>query len=146
MGAAPSLSELEQRALSELKGLYRALVSEHLPARVSRELLLGNIAWALQAGKDKRDPTLVRDRLVAAAGNKAVSPKARFLPGTRLIREWQGVTHEVVVEEKGFRWRNRSYPSLSQIARAITGARWSGPRFFGIKERSGTGSTAAAAP
>jgi hypothetical protein len=53
--------------------------------------------------------------------------------GTRLYRSWQGVTHEVLVIEGGFSWRGTSYSSLSEVARAITGTRWSGPRFFGVK-------------
>ncbi len=53
-------------------------------------------------------------------------------PGTRLIREWNGVTHRVEVEEQGLLWRGTRYSSLSAVARAITGARWSGPRFFGV--------------
>lgn len=53
-------------------------------------------------------------------------------PGSRLVRVWNGKTHQVEVLEKGFRWNDRSYRSLSAIAREITGARWSGPRFFGL--------------
>lgn len=56
------------------------------------------------------------------------APKA----GTRLIREWQGVTHEVILLEKGVEYRGRTWSSLSAVARDITGARWSGPRFFGL--------------
>lgn len=54
--------------------------------------------------------------------------------GSRLIRSWRGVRHEVMVVEKGFAYRGAVYRSLSEIARLITGARWSGPRFFGLKE------------
>ena len=56
------------------------------------------------------------------------APKA----GTRLIREWQGVTHEVILLEKGVEYRGRTWSSLSAVARDITGTRWSGPRFFGL--------------
>ena len=52
--------------------------------------------------------------------------------GTRLYRSWQGVTQEVLVLEDGYSWRGKSYASLSEVARAITGTRWSGPRFFGL--------------
>ena len=64
----------------------------------------------------------------------AVAP--RLKPGTRLMREWQGRTHEVLVCQDGFEWRQARYRSLSQIARAITGTRWSGPVFFGMKPRT----------
>ena len=53
--------------------------------------------------------------------------------GTRLYRSWRGVTQEVLVLESGYSWRSKSYASLSQVARAITGTRWSGPRFFGLQ-------------
>lgn len=58
--------------------------------------------------------------------------KARLTPGTRLVREWNGKTHHVDVVEKGFVWNGDRHRSLSAIAREITGARWSGPRFFGL--------------
>jgi hypothetical protein len=54
-----------------------------------------------------------------------------YKPGTRLIREWRGQTHEVTVLDEGYEWQGVRYRSLSPIARAITGSRWSGPRFFG---------------
>ena len=56
-------------------------------------------------------------------------------PGTRLVREWQGRQVDVLVTEDGFVWEERSYPSLSAIARAVTSAHWSGPRFFGLVRR-----------
>ena len=52
--------------------------------------------------------------------------------GTRLVREWQGTLHEVIVLDRGYLWKGKTYRSLSEIARSITGARWSGPRFFGL--------------
>jgi Protein of unknown function (DUF2924) len=56
-------------------------------------------------------------------------------PGTRLVREWRGVTHIVLIHADGIEWRGQRYRSLSVVARKITGARWSGPRFFGLKQR-----------
>ena len=65
----------------------------------------------------------------------AASPFALTLKeGGRLLREWNGVTHTVEVLEDGYRWNGDTYRSLSAVARAITGARWSGPRFFGLRE------------
>jgi hypothetical protein len=58
---------------------------------------------------------------------------ARIKPGTRLIREWQGESHHVTVSERGFEYQGRVYASLSEIARHITGTRWSGPLFFGLR-------------
>ena len=59
-------------------------------------------------------------------------------PGTRLVREWRGVTRTVLVHADGVEWNQRRYKSLTVIAREITGARWSGPRFFGLRKRSGS--------
>jgi len=62
-----------------------------------------------------------------------------FRPGTILVREHQDKTHRVEVLEQGFRWEGETYASLSVIARAITGVRWNGPRFFGLREPSKSG-------
>ncbi len=59
--------------------------------------------------------------------------QGRIKAGTRLVREWGGISHHVVVLEDGYHYLERRYSSLSQIARDITGAHWSGPRFFGLK-------------
>jgi hypothetical protein len=64
---------------------------------------------------------------------KTVSSSARIKPGTRLIRQWDGQTHQVTVAEEGFEYKGERYKSLSEIARLITGTRWSGPLFFGLK-------------
>ena len=60
-------------------------------------------------------------------------PQVALRPGTRLLREWQGTTHEVRVLDAGFDYAGQTYKSLSAVARAITGTPWSGPLFFGIK-------------
>ena len=66
-------------------------------------------------------------------GQVAATPNLSLKPGARLIREWGGRTHTVTVTEDGFEYGGRSYSSLTTIAKAITGAHWSGPRFFGLK-------------
>jgi hypothetical protein len=71
-------------------------------------------------------------------GEVVLTAPPRLKPGTRLIREWQGRTHEVLVGDGSFLWQRTQYRSLSQIARAITGTRWSGPVFFGLKPRTGS--------
>jgi hypothetical protein len=71
-------------------------------------------------------------RTLASGSNPARARKVRPRPGARIIRHWGGETHEVVAVENGFLWRDRTWNSLSVIAREITGARWSGPRFFGL--------------
>ena len=68
-------------------------------------------------------------------GNEAPAPSISLKHGTRLIREWRGVTHSVIVQRGGFEWRGQTYASLTLIAQEITGAHWSGPRFFGLTKR-----------
>ncbi|WP_423827748.1 DUF2924 domain-containing protein [Shimia abyssi] len=72
-------------------------------------------------------------KLTRAVRDEPSTRDPALKPGGRLIREWNGVTHVVEVVEGGFLWKGQRYASLSPIARAITGARWSGPRFFGLK-------------
>lgn len=79
----------------------------------------GGLSKATMAGLKQRGPT--------------PKPSKRLAAGGRLIRDWNGVTHVVEVTEAGFVWRDRTWRSLSAIAREITGAHWSGPRFFGVK-------------
>lgn len=134
-----NVDALAHLSMPELKKHYVELLGASPLDRAGRDFLTGNIAWTLQVREMGQDPAKVRAQLTTAVGRRAISPKTRYLPGTRLIREWQGVTHEVVVEENGFRWRNHQFRSLSNIAREITGARWSGPRFFGLKERASSG-------
>ena len=68
-------------------------------------------------------------------GDLSAGPAIRLKPGLRLVREWRGETHTVLVLEDGFEWNGERRRSLSAIAREITGTRWSGPRFFGLKPR-----------
>ena len=105
---------------------------------MSRSLLLRALAYRMQeqvlGGLDRT--TLRRLERAAkdlAAGRKPSSPVPKIKPGTRLLREWQGVVHEVVILEKTVQYRDKDWPSLSAVAREITGTRWSGPRFFGLK-------------
>ena len=67
-----------------------------------------------------------------ATGRVGPTPSLGLKPGARLVREWRGRTHTVTVTEDGFEYAGTSYPSLTKIAKKITGAHWSGPRFFGL--------------
>ena len=67
-------------------------------------------------------------------GSAEPRTQRRIKPGTRLVRQWRGETHEVAVGESGFEYRGTDYRSLSEIARKITGTRWSGPAFFGLND------------
>jgi hypothetical protein len=91
------------------------------------------IAWRLQEKQLGGLSRTARQVLHASDDAKAQKVQQRKLtPGTRLVRDWRGVGHSVTVVENGFHYEARRWPSLTAIARHITGARWSGPRFFGL--------------
>jgi Protein of unknown function (DUF2924) len=112
------------------------------PARgLSRDLLVRQLAWDIQerafGGHDAA--TL---KLLKAHGRQEADKVVlfrRLKPGATVIREYQGVRHIVTIAEGGFVWEGKTYASLSAIARAITGARWNGPRFFGLRSRDVAG-------
>ena len=111
------------------------------PKGLSRRLLEYTVAYDVQAREYGGLKPAIRRKLrqrasgVEELARPAVAHgKAKSLfPGTRLMREWRGRTHRVDVLESGYLCDGKHYGSLSQIARAITGARWSGPRFFGVR-------------
>lgn len=123
---------LTSLSTDDLKAFYAKLFSSSPPAKSRRDFILGNISWAMQAKSQNKEFATLREKLVFQASIQTVPTKTKYLTGTHIIREWKGVTHEVIVEEAGFRWRQKIYKSLSHIAREITGTRWSGPRFFGL--------------
>jgi hypothetical protein len=88
---------------------------------------------SLSAASERR----LRQLEVAVAGNSSLktSSTRKIQPGTRLVREWQNQVHLVDAEAKGYEYRGVRYRSLSEIARVITGTRWSGPLFFGLKSQ-----------
>lgn len=108
-----------------------------VPTGLLRRLL----AQRLQEKRHGKLPIMVVRELERASGSAvAVAEplpqlKVSLTPGTRLIREWNGQTIAVEVTEAGFAWNDRTWRSLSEIAREVTGAHWSGPRFFGLKRR-----------
>ncbi len=129
---AEKLAGLEDQSRVELVDLYRELLKHPPPKGLSRRLLILTIAYEMQA-KRYRSRRPKKQALPKRAS--ATSPngnRAKLRPGTRLIREWQGTSHVVEVVEGGFVWNGRPHRSLSAVARAITGARWSGQRFFGL--------------
>jgi Protein of unknown function (DUF2924) len=129
-----------QQLRTEWRRLYR-----YNPPRLSRDLLVRTIAYRMQelayGGLSKR----TQRRLVALTkelqtnGSIASDPGPRVRPGVGLVREWRGRTHTVVVTEDGFEYAGKTYSSLSKIAQTITGAHWSGPRFFGLNRSEAIG-------
>ena len=138
-GQSPTLTDLDGLSRDELLGLWRTHYKAEPPARLRRPLLELAVGWALQAEtKGGLSPAAVRQLLGKTGQQPSRKVERRFKPGTRLVREWHGTVHVVEARERGFLWQDRDYASLSAIARAITGANWSGPRFFGLT--AGTGS------
>ena len=125
-----AVERLETLDLEALRVLWRQHGGSRLRLR-SPELLRLLLAWRLQAavhgGLDPETRRRLRRR------GRVLAEGLELGVGARLRREWRGRTVEVVVEEDGFRWEERLYPSLSAAATAIAGTRWNGPRFFGLR-------------
>ena len=135
-----TLDFVSKRSASELRCLWGEAFGSPLSFRLQKELLIRFLAHRLQEnayGGMRAATAKGLNRLVEqfkSAGPVSTSADVpSFKPGTRLLREWQGQTFEVTVLDSGFAYRGTRYESLSRIAREITGARWSGPRFFGLK-------------
>ena len=124
----------------ELIDLWMKAHGRHPPKGTSRILLERSAAFQLQVethgGLGSRTRRALRAVLTKCkdhrAGERPPPTKTDLQPGVRLVREWNGRTHTVDVVEGGFVWDGRVHTSLSAVARRITGARWSGPRFFGL--------------
>ncbi|WP_336491458.1 DUF2924 domain-containing protein [Methylobacterium nigriterrae] len=142
--------------LAALRSRWRQRLRSAPPPQLSRALLLRLLAYRLQAkqlGDLDRDTARLLDRLARerlrrrAADERSRRPKAAptippapgpgLRPGTLLVREHAGQVHTVTVLAEGFAWVGGTYTSLSEVARAITGTRWNGPRFFGLRDKPG---------
>lgn len=129
-----TLAEMEQWNKERLREAFAAVFAIHLPSSASPQLMRGNLSWEVQAQQEKLKTKQVRARLIQQLEKAVVEKQPIYRPGTRLIREWHGETYEVVILDSGYQWNSKTYRSLSQIAKAITGTNWSGPRFFGLKQ------------
>lgn len=139
---AEQLTSLRTMTAAELREAWRRLYRVQPPPRLRRDLLMLAVGWKLQEQALGGLSTATRRRLAAIAsspGDKGGATNAaerRLKPGARLLREWHGKVHSITVLDEGYEWNGKSWPSLSAIAREITGARWSGPRFFGLTASS----------
>lgn len=123
-----------------LRDLWRQVFPNPPHPKMRRELMIPVLTYRIQeqAYGGLRSETLAKLRQLAREFERNPSATATMLrikPGTRIIREWDGDTHEVTVVRDGYSYRGQIYESLSAIARQITGTRWSGPVFFGLKSR-----------
>lgn len=135
------LELLSQRSLSDLRSDWRRLYRLPPPKRLSRDLLIRGIAYRLQEQNYGGFSKSILNQLLPSDDESQIKhePQSKtavtitLKPGTRLVREWRGQTFSVLVTDDGvFDWNGKRYSSLSIIAREITGAHWSGPRFFGL--------------
>jgi hypothetical protein len=139
------LRDLDNR---DLRKRWHAVFGRPPPAHLPRHLLFRILAYRLQADRNgdldgENKYLLDRSESPEKAGQKAAEMVrvAEVRPGTVLGREWNGRMQRVSVLADGFAWNGKTYPSLSQVAFAITGTRWNGPRFFGLRDKQEKGSS-----
>ena len=134
-----ALSRLTELILGELRQRWRILYKTEASLHLSRELLVRAVAYRMQEvalgglrlGRQRQLHQIAQQFKETGAATTPRRPELK--PGTRLVREWQGRTYEVLVLDRGFSWQGTHYRSLSALARKITGTPWSGPLFFGLK-------------
>ena len=145
-GPGPSDTEAEiagllDRSTQELLLAWRKLHRTEPPFGISRDLLIRSLAYELQQRAHGNPHSALRRRLQTLGrtlerGALSFDPGVVPKTGTTLVREWRGHTHTVLVGENAFEYEGRRYRSLTVIAERITGAHWSGPRFFGVTKRA----------
>jgi hypothetical protein len=151
---AAGLAELADMNRTELAERWSLVVKRPPPKSSSRVFLLRALSFELQSqhapGLSKADQKVLRNALrdnsstsesvegslKAAPQSCRSKPRVSLVPGSRLVREWNGQPYTVSVIEEGFVYKDRVWSSLSAIAKDITGAHWSGPRFFGLNKAS----------
>jgi hypothetical protein len=142
ISVAGEIRGLQQASIVALRAEWRRLFGKE-PPRSSRDLLVRALAYRVQERAMGGLPRASLKRLQESAENpegRGPPPEqaASLRPGAKLMREWHGRTYVVVVTNTGFDYAGSSYRSLTQIAKLITGARSSGPRFFGLTSRQAT--------
>ena len=140
---AAEIAALAGKGIDSLRDAWRQRFRAPAPRIQSADILRRLLAWKIQAeifgGLDAETVSeLKRARKAIADGKSPVSQSStsNLRAGTVLVREWRGTVHRVLVLDTGFEHDGKRFGSLSEIARAISGTRWSGPRFFGLQERS----------
>jgi Protein of unknown function (DUF2924) len=142
------LDRIRSLDVDDLRVEWRRLYHSD-PPRISRDLLVLAVSYRIQEiehgglGKATRRKLQTIAKALRTTGRVRPTPSLSLKSGARLVREWHGRTHTVSVTEEGFEYAGANYPSLTKIANKITGAHWSGPRFFGLpaagKERPPNG-------
>jgi hypothetical protein len=140
------IAHLRGLDLGGLRARWLSVFQRSAPAHLTRHLLFAVIAYRLQAdcfGDLDYETRQILDRTVGKDAGPAMSvrlasfdqKRTELTPGTVLVREWDRQSQRVMVMADGFAWNGRTYDSLSKVAFAITGTRWNGPRFFGLRNR-----------
>jgi hypothetical protein len=135
------IANWEAMSLVQLRDAWLERFGAQAPKLKGRDLLIRVLAFRLQADAFGDHSPAVKRKLRHLGSILAKDPKAPLFPtpslkpGIVLTREWRGVVHKVLVQHQGFVYAEKTYGSLSDVARAITGTHWSGPRFFGIEQR-----------
>jgi Protein of unknown function (DUF2924) len=138
---ADEIAGLSGKTTADLKGHWHALFGVEPPPRISRDLLVRAVAYRIQEntlGGLKPSTHRLLARVAADASARRpieVTAEPTLKPGTVLLREWHGTEHQVIVREEGIAFQGKTYKSLSEVARRITGTNWSGPLFFGLRRR-----------
>ena len=140
------IAHLRGLDLEGLRARWHSVFQRQAPAHLTRHLLIAVIAYRLQAdrfGDLDHATKQVLDRAIAKEPGPGMSARLASLdqkrtgltPGTMLVREWDRQSQRVMVMDDGFAWNGQTYDSLSKVAFAITGTRWNGPRFFGLRDK-----------
>ena len=135
------IAGLVDRSTQELRRAWRTLHHTGPPLGLSRDLIIRGLADKLQQRARGGPTRALQRRLRILAGEfergaRSFDPGGVLKTGASLVRQWRGHTHTVLVGEEGFEYEGQRYRSLSVIAERITGAHWSGPRFFGVNQRA----------
>ena len=134
------LAALPEKSTAELKTMWRELYDREPPA-FNKPFLVKRLAYRIQelaygglsARAEAKLNELVEEEDRRVKGKQPVHKGDRLIAGTRLVREWQGMEHTATVLDDGFEYQGWRYKSLSAVARVITGTRWNGPLWFGLR-------------
>ena len=148
------IAHLRGLDLRGIRSRWQSVFGRPAPAHLTRHLLFAVIAYRLQAdrfGDLDHATRQVLDRTVAKEAEPAMAARladfdqkrTELTPGTVLVREWDRQSQRVMVMADGFAWNGQTYDSLSKVAFAITGTKWSGPRFFGLRDKKDRSATEA---
>jgi len=135
------IARLVDRSTQELRRAWRTLYHTVPPLGLSRDLIIRGLADKLQQRAHGGPSRALQRRLRTLAaefekGARSFDPDIVVKTGATLVRQWRGHTHTVLAREDGFEYEGECYRSLTVIAEQITGAHWSGPRFFGLTKRA----------